>query len=84
MELEFPYAVDFIVFAKNKELEERLFIQWVIQLPWMSAEDDTYISFEDYKDRVTGANICKKSRAEIIAECFDIERRAREVSGNGT
>lgn len=84
MELEFPYAVDFIVLAKNKELEERLFMQWVVQLPWMSTENDTYISFEDYKGQNTGANICTKSRAEIMSECFEIERRWKEANDNST
>lgn len=84
MELDFPDAVNFIVLAKSKELEERLFIQWVVQLPWMSTEDDTYISFDDYKNKVTGADVCTKSRAEIMAECFDIERKWKEANYNST
>lgn len=84
MELDFPDAVNFIVLAKNKELEERLFMQWVVQLPWMSTKDDTYISFEDYRDRITGADICTKSRVEIMVECFDIERRWKEANYNST
>lgn len=77
MGLDFDDAVDFIVLAKNKELEERLFMQWVVQLPWMSSDDDSLISFEDYRDRLTGKSICTKSRAEILAECLEIEAEAR-------
>lgn len=77
MNLDFDDAVEFIVLAKNKELEDRLFMQWVVQLPWMSSEDDSYISFEDYRDRLTGKSICMKSKAEILAESLKIEAAAR-------
>lgn len=84
MDLDFPDAVKFIVLAKNKELEERLFMQWVVQLPLMSEENDSYISFGDYKDNLTGKNICTKSRAEIMTECFEIERKWKEAKDNST
>lgn len=40
-----------------------------------------YVSFADYKDRVTGANIDRRTTAEILA---DIEEAERELNGGDT
>lgn len=55
----------------EKNREERIFQQWVAQLPWMTG--DTFVSFKDYKDRVTGANIDRRSVAEIEADLAEVE-----------
>lgn len=60
----------------EKSREEQLFQQWVAQLPWM--DKDTYVSFADYKDRVTGANIDRRSVAEIMAELDEVERELQK------
>lgn len=57
----------------EKTREERIFQQWVVHLPWMDRE--TFVSFSDYKDRITGANIDRRSVAEIEAELAEVERR---------
>lgn len=57
----------------EKTREERIFQQWVVHLPWMSRE--TFVSFPDYMDRITGANIDRRSVAEIEAELAEVERR---------
>lgn len=57
----------------EKDREERMFQQWVVQLPWMSEKD--FISFADYKNKLTGANIDRRSVAEIEAELADVERQ---------
>lgn len=40
------------------------------------------VSFADYKDRVTGANIDRRSTAEILAELDDVERELQEGGGD--
>lgn len=63
----------------EKEREERIFQQWVAQLPVM-AFSGVSVSFSEYKDRVTGANIDLRSVAEIEAELDEVER---ELQGGG-
>lgn len=60
----------------EKTRDERLFRQWVVQLPWMGK--DNFVSFADYKDRVTGANIDRRSVAEIEADLAEVERQLRK------
>jgi hypothetical protein len=68
----------------EKERDDRIFQQWVAQLPVM-AYSGKPISFADYKDRVTGANIDRRSTAEILAELDDLERELQEGGGaNGS
>lgn len=55
----------------EKTREERYFQQWVAQLPWMDQEH--FVSFKDYKDRITGANIDRRSVAAIEAELAEVE-----------
>ncbi len=57
----------------EKDREERMFQQWVVQLPWMGEKD--FISFADYKNKLTGANIDRRSVAEIEAELAEVERQ---------
>ena len=56
----------------EKNREERIFQQWVTQLPWMNKE--SFVSFADYKDRVTGANVDRRSVAELWADLDEVER----------
>ena len=65
--------------ALEQERDERLFQQWVVQLPLMGT--DNFVSFADYKDRVTGANIDRRSVAEIWAELDEVEK---ELQGGGS
>lgn len=65
--------LQFYNLAKEKERDDRIFTQWAAQLPFMSK--DGYVSFEDYKARVTGKNIDRRSTAEILAEVDEIERK---------
>lgn len=62
-----------ILQAMEKNREERYFQQWVAQLPWMDQEH--FVSFKEYKDRITGANIDRRSVAEIEAELAEVEAR---------
>ena len=55
----------------EKTREERYFQQWVTQLPWMDREH--FVSFKEYMDNLTGANIDRRSVAEIEADLADVE-----------
>lgn len=52
--------------------EEKLYKQWVVQLPLMSKE--TYVSFEEYKEKATGSNIDQRPTDELEREINDIEK----------
>lgn len=68
-----------IVKAMEKDQEERLFQQWVAQLPLMAVSGEVE-GFAAYKARVTGANIDRRSVAEIER---DIEAAERELQEGG-
>lgn len=73
LQLDANTGAPLILEALEKEREERIFQQWTAQLPLM-AYSGKYVSFADYKDRVTGANIDRRSTAEIMAELDEVER----------
>ncbi len=66
--------MDLIEWAKEKERDARIFQQWVVQLPVMGMTDG-FISFSDYKDRVTGANVDTRSLWEILQELDEVEKQ---------
>jgi hypothetical protein len=68
-----------ILKAMEKDRDERLFQQWTAQLPLMGMSG-VYESFAAYKDRMTGANIDRRSVAEIEA---DIEEAERQLQRGG-
>ena len=41
---------------------------------------ETFMSFEDFRDRMTGANIDKRPAEEILAEAEEIEKRLKHGS----
>lgn len=59
--------------AREKDREERIFQQWVAQLPLMAFTGEV-TTFADYKARVTGANIDLRSTEDILAELDEAER----------
>ena len=61
----------------EQERDERIHQQWTAQLPIM-AYSGTYVSFADYRDRITGANLDRRPTREILAELDDIEREFKE------
>lgn len=63
--------------ALEKERDERIFQQWVAQLPVM-AYTGTNVSFSEYKDRVTGANIDRRPVAAIEAELAAVEKELQK------
>lgn len=59
--------------AIEAEREERIHLQWAVQLPLMSISG-TVLSFSEYRDRVTGANIDLRPTSEILAELEEVEK----------
>ena len=79
MELDLETGLQLIRKAKDQEREARIFQQWVAQLPIMSIGGDI-ISFDDFRDRVTGANIDRRPAADILRELDEIEKHFAEVN----
>ena len=70
--------------AIEKDRDERLFQQWTAQLPIMALAGEVE-GFADYKNRVTGANIDRRSTVDILRELDDVEKELREGGApNGT
>ena len=78
LQLDADTGCALIIKAQEQERDDRIFQQWVVQLPLMGQEN--FVSFADYKDRVTGANIDRRSTAEILAELDEVEK---ELQGGG-
>ena len=73
MQSDIQTAQKIIEKAREKERENKFFLQWVVQLPNMTKE--TFISFESYVDKVTGRNIDKRPVAECMAELEEIKKK---------
>ena len=78
LQLDADTGCDLILKAQEQERDDRIFQQWVVQLPLMSQEN--FVSYADYNDKVTGANIDRRSTAEILAELDEVEK---ELQGGG-
>lgn len=73
MQSDIETAIRIINKAREKEKENRYFLQWVVQLPNMSKEN--FVSFDEYVDRVTGRNIDKRPVFECMAEIEEIKKK---------
>ena len=73
MQSDIETAERIIAKAREKEKENRYFLQWVVQLPNMSKEN--FVSFDEYVDRVTGRNIDKRPVFECMAELEEIKKK---------
>lgn len=73
MQSDIQSALRIIAKAKEKEKEDRYFLQWVVQLPNMTKEN--YMSFDSYVDKVTGRNIDKRPVFECMAEIEEIKKK---------
>ena len=80
MRLDGDTGLALIIKALEQRRDDRIFLQWAIQLPHMGSEN--YISLADYKDRLTGANIDRRSVAEILAELDEVERQLQKGGGD--
>lgn len=62
-----------IIKAREEKRDERIFRQWAAQLSSMALIGET-MSFEAYKERVTGANIDTRPTNQILAELDEVEK----------
>lgn len=53
--------------------EERIYLEWLVQLPMQRFETE-FISYNEYYDKRTGRNISTKTDAEIIEIARETER----------
>lgn len=63
--------------ARDNDRDERIFQQWVVQIPIMAFTGNS-VSFADYRDRVTGVNIDLRPIADINADLDEVERELQE------
>lgn len=77
MALDAETGCRLILKAMEKERDDRLFQQWTAQLPVM-AMFGSPVGFEEYRDRMTGANIDLRSTSEILRELDEVERQFTE------
>lgn len=78
-------GLSLFVKAIEEERDARIFQQWTAQLPIM-AYTGKNISFAEYRDRVTGANIDRRSVDEIQKEIDEAMLKLRKealTDGNG-
>lgn len=73
MQIDIETAERIIEKAREKEKENRYFLQWVVQLPNMTKE--TFVSFESYMDNVTGRNIDRRPVSECMEEIEEIKKK---------
>lgn len=73
LQADIELGLPLIIKAMEENRDERIFQQWVAQLPYMGKEN--YISFEDYKNKLTGADIDRRSVADIEADLAEVERQ---------
>lgn len=83
MQVDADLGLSLFVKAIEQERDARLFQQWTAQLPIM-AYTGKNISFAEYRDRVTGANIDRRSVDEIQREIDEAMQELRkEVPSDG-
>lgn len=75
MSMNIDSFMELVKIAKEKEKEEKLHRQWTSMLPFMSLKQLEYISFKEYKERVTGANIDVRPTSVILKEIEEIHRK---------
>lgn len=77
MQTDADLGCSLILKALEQERDERIFQQWVAQLPAMAFTGKS-VGFEAYKARVTGANIDRRSVAAIEAELATVEKELQK------
>lgn len=64
--------VDFINVVREKELEEKLYMQWCACMPTLNK----YMGFEEFKEMITGSYIDTRPTDEIINEILELHEKA--------
>ena len=71
MSLPIGEFCDLVVCAAENIQKERIRQQWIAALPFMYLKQLKYMSFQDYYDACTGANIDWRPAEVIIQEILD-------------
>ena len=72
--------LDLISYAITKEKEDKLYQMWCGMLP----KFQKFMAFEEFKEKMTGANIDTRSAEEIMADIEETHRKAKERIENGS
>lgn len=83
MRMEVDEFLEFVQIATEKEVEDRLYQEWLTLYPRMATKEFKFMSFAEYKEKSQGKNIDKRPAGEIIAEIEEAHRKMREEVGNG-
>lgn len=67
--------IEFVNKAKYIDEDEKIYEQWISLLPFMNMKYFAFIPYRDYREKVTGGNIDKRSNQEIIDELERIHGR---------
>lgn len=78
-EFELLEFIEFINKAREKDLEDKLYMQWCAMLPQMNK----YMPFKEFSDIMTGANIDTRPAEVIIKEIEDLHRKEGVTVGIG-
>jgi hypothetical protein len=76
MRMDVGRFTQFVLNAKEMERKEQIQRQWTAMLPLMSMQYLKYMSFEEYYNNCTGANVDLRSTEEIIADIEETHRKA--------
>lgn len=61
---------EFIIMARKKDYEDRLYMQWCGMLPRF----EKYMPWNEFYDKMTGANIDLRPTDEIISEIEELHK----------
>jgi len=79
MQLDFLLFLQLLKKAQEEKDESALYSQWLALYPYMIMKQIKFMTYEDYKAKLTGSNIDFRTNDEIIAE---IKAKHKEAFGN--
>jgi len=74
--MDIDFNLEIFIHAIEKNVENDLWEMWKLQFPNMDKE--TFISFEDYKNKLKNKQYTKKSYEAIEKEMEQVERAFKE------
>ena len=82
-DMSFGEFIDFVVLAINKENEDKIHGEYLAMLPLLMIRGK-YMSFEQFYEKMTGADLDMRPAEDILIESEEIERRLSEIENNGS
>lgn len=74
--MDMDFSIDLIIYALEKDRENKIFEMWKLQFPNMDSE--TFISFEDYRIKAMSKRTTEISYEEIEKEMELVEKAFAE------